>query len=283
MRNLPTNVSQSFRSLWCKSIDTTANSPFDFKGIRVGDLCQVPDDVIVSLESRLKKNNQPYEWMTQPKVLNAGISIVTNNLIAGDKTFLLFSIILDPYNEKAYLASFTGLICAAHATNSLNNDNPFRKALENKYGLPASTYTEYEQVKAQIDELEAQNNRATNQAITVREAKNARDVNNMLPALRSMLASSDKNNIISLTWDYEKGNKLRPFGMATVTQANPTDITDAGGCPIKTRQGRDFDQNYGFQVGFTGTQSIQAIGRNIDARNLAKQKEQVQNAPAPKF
>lgn len=130
------NTVKAFRDIWCKSIDSSVSGPIDFKGIKTGDLCQVPDELISAIENKLKRSKQPYEWMTQPKVLKEGGTLAVQNVVAGDKGFFAIALIIDPFKEKVYLGSFTGLICAADATNSLNQNNPFRKALEGKYGSP---------------------------------------------------------------------------------------------------------------------------------------------------
>jgi|GEM_PF-5316931 len=277
------NPVPQFRAIWCKSIDPSANGPIDYKGVSVGDLCQAPDDLIATVFDKLKTNKQSFEWMVTPNALKEGTSILVEHIIAGDKTFKLIALIINPFKEKAYIGSFTGLICAADASNNLNAGNPFRKALESKYGVPASAYTEYDQIKAQIDDLEAMVARSKSQAISVREAKDARDADNMLNSLRPMRAAANKNIILSLTWDYEKGNKFRPIGSAVVEQANPNDLRDTGGCPIKTLQGRSFEQNFGFMISVTGSKKISTIAEELDAANRAKQIEKVQSAPAPKF
>ncbi len=280
------DISKAFRGIWCKTIDTSSSGPFDFKGVKPGDLCQSSDDVIVAIAAKLKKSNQTFEWMTKPKALNEGGVLVVDNVIAGDKAFFKIAILIDPYLEKAYLASFTGLICAADPSNSLNSENPFRNALESKYGKPASAYTEYDSLKAQIDELEQQNSAARRQAITVREAKNTRDVDNMLPMLKGMLGASDKNAILSLTWDYEKGNPERPVGTATVTQARWNLIREVGGCKVqyidKASSGSP-SLDYGFGLSLMGTKRIVSLENSIIAKNQAKEKEKIQSAPAPKF
>ena len=280
------DVSKVFRGIWCKTNDASSNGSFDFKGIKTGDLCNAPDDLIVAIEERLKKSRQPSEWMTQPKVLNEGGTLVVDNVVAGERAFFKIAILIDPFAEKAYLGSFSGLVCAADPTNSLNAENPFRKALESKYGKPASAFTEYDSLKAQIDELEQQNAAARRQAITVREARNARDVDNMLPTLKAALAASDKNAILSLTWDYEKGNTERPLGAATVIQARWNLIRDVGGCKVqyvdRSSSGSP-SLDYGFAVGVGGTKQIAVLEKSIAAKNQAKEKEKVQNAPAPKL
>jgi len=205
--------------------------------------------------------------------------LAVQNVVAGDKGFFAIALIIDPFKEKVYLGSFTGLICAADATNSLNQNNPFRKALEGKYGSPASAYTEYDQLKAQIDELENQNSNARKQAITVKEAKNARDVDNMLPTLKGMLKAANKEAILSLTWDYEKGNTQRPIGSATIVQARWSQIRDVGGCPVSINDRED----YGFMLGVGGTKKISSLEDAIIAQNQANAREMVQKAPAPKF
>jgi len=191
--------------------------------------------------------------------------------------------LIDPSVEKAYLGSFEALICAADATNSLNTDNPFRKALEGKFGSPASAFTEYEQLKAQIDDLEASINKQKKEAVTVKEAKTARDASNQLPTLKALLAASDKKSILSLTWDYEKGNNKRPFASATISKANPGRLSKVGGCPIKTDQGSRYPDPYGFSFDVRGSKGILELGTSVDAKNAARQKEKVQNAPPPKF
>jgi Tfp pilus assembly protein PilF len=285
----PTGVVSAFRSIWCKSIDKSANSPFDFKDIKIGDLCQVPDELIVAIEAKLRETCPKdlqgcTTWMTQPKVrLKSGIgSLTIKNIKVGERAFFAMAISLDPYNEKAYLASFSALLCAADPTNSLNAGNPFRKALENKYGSPAEITTEYDEAKSQIDALEAQTNLARKQTITVQEAKSVREANSLLPSLKALAAVASKDAVLYLKWDYENGNKLRPVGIVLVSKADPIGIADLGGCPVKKSiEGRLRD--YGFAIGFTGSKTLVSIFNAVDEKDAEIAKQKIQTAPAPKF
>jgi len=278
-----TNTAKKFREIWCKSPNSSISGPVEFKGIRTGDLCLAPDDLIIAIEASLKKSRLPFEWISQPKVLDLAGTLMAENVVAGDKGFFAIAINIDPLSEKAYLASYSGLICAADSTNSLNADNPFRKALESKYGKPASAYSAYDQLKEQIDALENQNSAAKNQAITIREAKNTRDVDNQLPMLKKMLAVSDKKEILLLEWAFEKGNPQRS-ATAQIQQAAWNKIRDVGkGCDVtyevKGRSGQDY--GFAFQVG--NDKQMQLIEASINSRTQAKEKAKVLNAPAPKF
>lgn len=279
----PIELVKSFRAFWCKSIDTSNSGPIDYKGIKPGDLCQLPDEIIISLEQRLKSEKLPYQWISQPSSMTEGTGIVLKDFRAGDKSFFAFAVIVDPTITKAYLGSFTVLVCAADKTNSLNADNPFRRALEAKYGPPTFAYTEYEDLKAQIDALDADIERQKSQAITVKEAKSARDNGAAVKQLKAMLPASDKKAILSLTWEYDKGNKTRTNYSTTVKRADPGSINMVGGCPVLADLGAPHPQPLGFALGVGPTKSIIAIGEAIDAKNSAKEKEKVRNAPAPKL
>jgi len=279
------NSAKSFRDIWCKSTNTSVSGTIDFKGIKTGDLCLAPDDLISAIESTLKTSRQPFEWMTTPKVLQEGGTLIVKNVQQGDSGFFAIAIIIDPFVEKAYIGSFTGLICAADSTNSLNEDNPFRKALESKYGKPSSAVTEYDQLKQQIDALERDNVAAKNKAITVREAKNARDVDDQLPMLKNLLAASNKKSILSMTWEFEKGNAQR-YATAQIIQARWNEIRSIGGCKVTyvdTARSGQPSLDYGFAIGITGSKQIEQIEALVQSKNQAKEKEKVQSAPAPKF
>jgi hypothetical protein len=274
-----------FRDIWCKSTNSTTSGSIDFKGIKTGDLCNAPDDLITAIEDRLKKSRQPFEWMSQSKILKEGGTLIVKNVKAGEKAFFAIAIIIDPFLEKAYIGSYSGLICAADSTNSLNEDNPFRKALESKYGKPASAFTEYDQLKQQIDALEKDNIAARNKAITIKEAKNARDVDDQLPMLKRLLAASNKKSILSINWDFEKGNSKK-YATAQILQARWNEIREIGGCKVTyvdTASSGQPSLDYGFVLGVAGSKEIEQIEEEIISKNRAKEKEKVQSAPAPKF
>jgi hypothetical protein len=279
------DVPKIFREIWCKVSNDTVNGPIDFKGIKTGDLCHATDDLIIAIESKLK-SSKLHEWMTIPNSQKEGSVVIANKLVANDKAFFSMAILIDPYTQKSYIASFSGLICAADPSNSLNADNPFRTALQSKYGSPASIHTQYDNLKAQIEDLERLNSNQKKQAITVSEAKNARDTGNLLPTLKASLNSADKNTVLALVWDYEKGNSERPIGAASISQAGVSEIRDVGGCSVKFVDKERYGQpklDYGFVLRVAGTKQLSQLEASIDAKNKAQEKEKVQKAPAPKF
>ena len=275
------NLIPQFRAIWCKSIDTSANGPIDYKGVRVGDLCQAPDDLIAALLNIAK----PLLELVTPNAFQEGNVFLIDNLVAGEKIFKRFALMINPYKGKVYIASFSGLICASDSTNNLNEGNPFRKALESKYGTPASVYTEYDQIEAQTGALKAMLAVSKSQAITVQEAKTARDGTNVLNSLKPTQAEANNllKKIKSLTWDYEKGNKFRPINSASILKANPEDLRAKDGCLVKVKQGRGFEQYYGFILNVFGSQAIDRISDEINMEQANRAKQKVQSAPVPKF
>lgn len=272
-------VVKRFRKIWCKSVDNSVTSKNDFKGIRSGDLCLAPDDLIIAIRDSLRESKFPYTWMTEPKVLTEGGSLAIDNVKAGDKSFFRISLLVDPFKGKAYLAGFSGLICAADPTNSLTPGNPLRKALDDKFGKPSLVYTEYDKIKAQIDDLDQLAQENKKRALTVEEAKKARDLQAIMPNLKAMAATADKNNVLEIYWDLgEKGPKT-VFGATAVLSMKWSVIRDAGGCKVQIKDRED----YGFALAIYGRPELVTIEEAIAQKNKTLADEKVKSAPAPTF
>lgn len=269
----------AFKKAWCTNIDKSVSSPFDYKGVVTGDLCLAPDDLILAIHKRSIEAKEPAEWMTNASLHSDSKVYTYPKVIAGDKKFSKLVILTDSNAKKAYLGSINGLICAADASNSLSEGNSFRTALDAKYGKPSEVVSEYDVLKAQIDDLENRNKSASQNAITVREAKNARDVNAQLPLLKSALAATDKKAITTIIWDFDKSRPIRPYGYGAITRMENTLIRELGGCPIRDQQ----DIMLGFVFELVASKGLQGVESRVVKQNNTNYENKVKNAPAPKL
>jgi hypothetical protein len=115
-----------------------------------------------------------------------------------------------------YITALKGDICKTNPANSLNPNNSFRSALVSKYGEPDATISAYDVGKAQYDALKKDIDASRNNAVTVQEAKRARDGQVQLESLNNMLKNPNlKNEIAQLNWRYKGVHNTPnvPFGM----------------------------------------------------------------------
>lgn len=274
-----TDTAASFRAAWCKKVDTRTTGKINYRGVGVGDMCLAPDSFIVALKDRMSALKVPVEWFADPKSLTESLSYTISNFVYEDKKILKISIAIDPSSGKVYIGSFTGLLCAADPSNSLDNGNSFRIALETKYGPPSLIQTEYEVLNQQAKELEEVNNQARKKQITVAEAKQIRENESSIETFKQLAKRVDKNLVRTLGWDYEKPNKLRPVGMLQIAQIEWPLMRDVGGCPVKDSNNNDI----GFAAQFLATQTMMNIFKESSKKEAKAIENKQKNAPAPEL
>lgn len=277
LEGLP-SAAPTFRSIWCKSIDKKSMGTFEVKGVRTGDLCATTDDFINALEKTIAKAHNPYEWIRKPKALSEGGLLRVDNIVTENIAMRQVTILIDPFSEKVYLGNFVALVCASDLSNSLDAGNPFRRALETKYGI-GKTISEYDQLKAQYDELNRSFEKAKKNALTVAEAKAARDGAEQIKIVKMMLDNTPKEQspIAQLFWLY--GSKKHPELGAAISPAKWSEIRDLGGCKLKTEKNED----YGFFFNVNGTDAIVNLESEVNKRNSTASKEKIEKAPLPEF
>ena len=188
-----------FKNIWCSSIDKNLNSPFDYNGMKPGDLCVQPEEII----DKIFIDGFAVVDMKSPRVSTTVDYFKTKN-------FLLetVEIVYHPSAKKIYLTSFDGAICKSDKNNSLNEGNNFRTALQQKYGKPSNQLTSYDVLKDQHDALKADFDAKRKNAVTVGEAKSARDAQNQLNIVADLLKNPNlKKNIAQLQWQYSGDHK----------------------------------------------------------------------------
>jgi hypothetical protein len=277
LEGLP-SAAPTFRAIWCKSIDKKSMGSFEVKGVTTGDLCATTDDFINALEKAIAKAHNPYEWIRKPKALSAGGLLRVDNIVTENIAMRQVTILIDPFKEKVYLGNFVALVCASDLSNSLDPENPFRRALEGKYGK-GKTISEYDQLKAQYDELNKSFEKAKKSAITVAEAKAARDGAEQIKIVKMMLdnTSKERSPITQLYWLY--GIKKHPELGAAISPAKWSEIRDIGGCKLKNKENED----YGFFFNVNGTDAIVDLELEVNRRNSTASKENIEKAPLPEF
>jgi hypothetical protein len=103
-----------------------------------------------------------------------------------------------------YLTTIQGEICKSNPLNTLAQNNSFRSALVSKYGEPDSSLSAYDTGKLQYDALKKSIDTSRVNAVSVQEAKKARDGQMQLDLINNMLKDpSLKSEIAQLNWNYK--------------------------------------------------------------------------------
>lgn len=203
-----TITKSAFKSQWCSTIESQTLGPYDYKGVRPGDICGQPEEFIDILfpDGSITLN---------PKGLV--VADLDSDVVRTKGFELTFVQLIYSANlKKMYITALKGDICKTNPANSLNPNNSFRSALVSKYGEPDATISAYDVGKAQYDALKKDIDASRNNAVTVQEAKRARDGQVQLESLNNMLKNPNlKNEIAQLNWRYKGVHNTPnvPFGM----------------------------------------------------------------------
>ncbi len=253
-----------FKNEWCKSVDNNLNAPFDYKGFRPGDLCVQPDEVI----NKIFIDDYAVIDSKNPRFTTVTDYFRTNNL-----NILTVEIHYHPSAKKIYIASFIGALCKSDPSNSLDPKNSFRLALQTKYGEPTSYLTSYDVLKAQYDELKSQIDSQRKNAITVSEAKSARDGQSQLNVVSNLMKDPNlKNQVAQLDWKYS-GQHKRDDGISgmLIWEANPTE---------RSLCNKTSDQ---FSFAINASEPLVNKLSEIRKEALSISAQEKKNAPVPKF
>jgi glycosyltransferase involved in cell wall biosynthesis len=94
----------NFRNKWCQNVDTTTVSPVDYRSMKTGDMCLLPDDVITGVLEKLREIDYiwvPSKWQMEV-LIDSGINpnkiSVVNLSLDPDKFFPI-----EKKNEKLTL------------------------------------------------------------------------------------------------------------------------------------------------------------------------------------
>ena len=246
-----------FKAEWCKDVDTATKGKFAYKGLSSGDLCLVPE---ILLSNILSKSN--FSTIKINSVINLSDSSarIIDSISNKDYQFVAAALIVYPNIKKIYLSVFALLTCAEDNTNSLNEGNSFRKALENKYGKIDSFISAYNQQKENTENMRKLQNNAKNQAITVQEAQRARDFKATINNMDSIANSTSKDDVSQISWNTDGQSA---FLVTSGSHFN---------CP-----GR------GFQFVFDSSPKFYEFAEKQDKLALDAQKKHEATAEVPKF
>jgi hypothetical protein len=258
-----------FKKKWCQNVDKSTISPVEFRDIRTGDGCLLPDAVIVATLKKIK------EARIDVMNLQAPIVYQLQNIEAGELKFPLIKLVFAPRDNKFYVGLFNALICPASELNSLSESNSFRTALEAKYGKPSSVLTEYAKFKAQVDAAERMIADQKKKIVTVGDAKAVREGEQQVNILKNMLSGMDQKTPGQLNWEYDAKNRVQDETGFIVARLNNNDVSGDIRCEGAIPSA--------FMVQVGGTSSLQAVFKKVasDARQNEANKEK--NAPTPKF
>jgi len=259
----------NFRNKWCQNVDTTTVSPVDYRSMKTGDMCLLPDDVITGVLEKLR------EKKVDINNLKSAIASQLQNIDGGETKFPLMKFVFSPKDNKAYLGLFDALICPSSNLNSLVDGNNFRAALDAKYGKPSATITEYEKLKVQVDGTEKMIAEQKKKIVTVADAKLVREGEQQVGILKNMLNNMNRNTPAQLNWEYDSKNKVEGETGLIVAKLENSDISGDIRCKGETPTA--------FMIQIGGTSSLQAVFKRIanDIRQDEANKEK--NAPVPKL
>jgi len=229
----------------------------------------LPDEVIVGALKKLK------EARVDVMNLQAPIASQLENIEGGEFKFPLIKFVFSPKDNKFYLGLFDALICPTSELNSLSESNSFRVALEGKYGKPSGVLTEHAKFKVQVDATERMIADQKKKAITVAEAKSAREGEQQVNILKNMLNGMDQKTPAQLNWEYDSKNRVQDETGLIVARLNNNDVSGSISCK------GNIPSAFMIQIG--GTSSLQVVLKKVasDARQNEANKEK--NAPTPKF
>jgi hypothetical protein len=189
-------------------------SSISLRGITLGDVCGLPDETLATRYGANDFHGQLRGFLirTSSDAL-AGVSAAA--VTASGRTTMfdrankpwaigLFTSRAQPSGlARTVIATVQGTICAADPTNSLQPDNSFRAALEQKYGKPSAQLDSQEIAKKR----EQESNRAKQLYDTQSEAyRDAAAFDDM--AYRNWSSSLPAGAILELDWRTPDGVKL---------------------------------------------------------------------------
>jgi hypothetical protein len=258
-----------FKNKWCQNIDRSHMSPVEYREIRAGDGCLLPDEVMAGVLKKLK------EVKVDIMNLQVPISSQLENIDAGELKFPLIKFVFNPKESKFYVGLFDAMICPTSETNSLTEANSFRTALESKYGKPSGVITEYAKFKVQVDAAESMIAEQKKKIITVADAKAVRDGEQQVNILKNMLNGMDQKTPAQLNWEYDPKNRVQGETGLIVAKVKNTDISSSMRCKgnIPTA----------FMIQIIGTSSLQTVFKRIANEIRQNDANKEKSAPTPKL
>jgi len=276
-KELTTNISSesisNFKAVWCKDVDLSTKGKYAYKELSSGDLCLAPEIVIsniLKIESGLRDGQSlidTFGRLTDPlsfDLSNYALEQMSNK----DYLFRSVKLLVYPDIKKIYIALFVVGVCPQDATNSLNEGNSFRKSLETKYGNIDGSLSEYDVQNQQMNQLKSAQQTQSNQAITVLEAKKAREYGNGLNMISKVTSNIPKDMINSVFWNQD-GQQV--FLVSTKS-------SEGFGTRLKDCE----STNYFHFIYGTSPKLVEFIGKQTKLEADAKKKHE-ETAAVPKF
>jgi len=261
---------ETFRSTWCKA-QSKPSSGFEFKGLQVGDICNVPSDMLTEFFWQVgdgyKKPDMSY--LADSNKLLTGYFKEENDRAFGNKHGLnkiWFSTNTDSALPSMTLIQAKLVLCAADITNSLQDDNPFRGALENKYGKPerVSTYLDLEKERLK--------------KIKKKSPKDKKAIDTQKFNIRVMEGDAKANVVKEIVWEKDDQKLI------VRKEDQSIDYRAQGNCRVGAG---DYDFLPAYTVVITPPEEIIKIGKKaVQAkkdREAAQKRDKINNAPVPKF
>lgn len=152
-----TNSVAAFRERFCKSIDATVSPPpnFSYRDISTGDICKFPNEVLseiirFSTKAKVDIVAHPGGTITLTSGPHQG------RIISGDYKFQELFLVVNQFTSKVYVGNMELIVCREDSSNSMDEGSSFRKALDQKFGKPGKTATEYDEMQQNAKAMEAE-------------------------------------------------------------------------------------------------------------------------------
>jgi hypothetical protein len=265
-----------FRERFCKSIDETVSPPpnFSYKDIRTGDICKFPDEVL--LEIIKFSATAKHSLVTHPGgafTLSSGPH--QGRLISGDYKFHQLVVLVNQFTSKVYVPSMALIVCREDSSNSMDEGSTFRKALDQKFGKPSSSGTEYDEMQQNAKAMEADIAERKKKVITIKDAKDVQNLENQLNMYRNtIIANTDRKKLKYVNYDYDPKN---PSPSMQITQPNMNFVE------LRDHKCKPEDNGSVFQFMFGPSNTLKKVLITYDEQVARAQNDQKQKAPTPKF
>ncbi len=256
-----TELIAKFKSEWCNHIDNDTKGFFMFKDLATGDLCLAPDIVLSNIlkfepYQGIMKNILDLSNESSLLSFNFDDSSKSERISNKDYQFKYAELTVLTDIKKIYLSKFTMGVCPEDKTNSLNEGNSFRKAIESKYG----------KIDGSVSESEVQNELVyggeNKRKQIIQEAQDY-DTKALISLLDAKVKSIPKDLVNTLFWDKD-GQKALLIG-------KNIDMSEMCGT-----------DDYFIFVYNPSVRLVELFDKERKAEDAAQQKYQ-QNAITPKF
>jgi hypothetical protein len=124
----------------CDHPNLKPQSSYDILGLRLGDLCLLPEDYRKAIASQIPATLENIEDITILETLRSGSATFPSTLVHNEDE-LKIHLLIFPIEQKIYVAKITRTIMDRPGYISLQPDSSFSQSLVKKYGTPAGAVT----------------------------------------------------------------------------------------------------------------------------------------------